>query len=84
MSGPWAKKFLQPLGLDLPLKAIRIESLYWEADVLPNNARSSFYNATVNICESSEEEEDIDGCYMLPEYEYPGLIKVQKYSLVHM
>ena len=65
--GPWTKKFLQPLGLDLPLRPLRIENLYWEIDELPNNSRSS----VSIIC--AEEDND---CYIIPEYEYPGLIKV--------
>ena len=65
--GPWAKKFLQPLGLDLPLRTIRVESLYWKLDELPNNTNSGI---SVII-----PEED-NGCYIVPEYEYPGLIKV--------
>lgn len=73
--GPWAKKFLQPLGLDLPLRPVRVESLYWEIDTLPNNARSS-----VSLIDIEEDE----GCYIIPEYEYPGLIKVIVLSIMAM
>ena len=71
MSGPWAKKFMEPLGLDLPLRAVRNESLYWEADELPNNGRSNFKIVIV-----SDGDKDTDGSYIIPEYEYPGLVKV--------
>ena len=60
-----------PLGLDLPLRTVRNESLYWKADVLPNNGRSNFKMVIV-----SDGTADTDGCYVIPEYEYPGLIKV--------
>jgi len=59
--------------LDLPLRTIRIENLYWEADELPNNARSNFNILIINIPDGNE---GTDGCYIIPEYEYPGLIKV--------
>ena len=72
--GPWAKKFLQLLGLDLPLRTVRIESLYWELDEPSND--------TSNGVSLVDTEEDDDGCYIVPEYEYPGLIKV-KY-LMHL
>lgn len=51
----------------MPLRPIRIESLYWEIDEMPNIAKSGI--CIINI------EED-EGCYIVPEYEYPGLIKV--------
>ena len=70
--GPWAKKFMEPLGLDLPLRTVRNESLYWEANELLNNARSNF-----NIVIISDGSPDTDGCYIIPEYEYPGLVKVK-------
>ena len=60
-----------PLGLDLPLRTVRNESLYWEADELPNNGRSNF-----KIIIISDGSADTDGSYIIPEYEYPGLIKV--------
>jgi len=68
--GPWAKKFLIPLGLDLPLRTLRNESLFWEADPLPDNGRRNFNLIIVS------DGEDTDGCYIIPEHEYPGLVKV--------
>ena len=62
---------MEPLGIDLPLTNMRIETLYWKADVLPNNGRSNFMITIV-----SEDSEQTYGCYIMPEYEYPGLIKV--------
>ena len=72
MSGPWAKKFMELLGIDLPFRTIRNETLYWQADVLPNNGRSNF-----KIIIVSEKSEELYGTYIMPEYEYPGLIKVK-------
>ena len=63
---------MEPLGLDLPLRTVRNESLYWEANELLNNARSNF-----NIVIISDGSPDTDGCYIIPEYEYPGLVKVK-------
>ena len=62
---------MEPLGLDLPLRAVRNESLYWKADELPNNGRSNFKIVIV-----SDGDTDTDGSYIIPEYEYPGLVKV--------
>ena len=56
--------------MDLPLRTVRNESLFWEADPLPDNGRRNF-----NIIIVSDGE-DTDGCYMIPEHEYPGLVKV--------
>ena len=63
---------MESLGIDLPLTNMRIESLYWKADALPNNGRSSF-----KIIIVSEGSEQPYGCYLIPEYEYPGLVKVK-------
>lgn len=62
---------MESLGLDLPLRTVRNESLYWESDVLPNNAKSDFKIVIV-----SDGNAETDGTYIIPEYEYPGLIKV--------
>lgn len=75
-SGPWAKKFMEPLGLDLPLRTVRNESLYWGADVLLNNGRKNFKMIII-----SDGSADTDGAYIIPEYEYPGLLKV---NLLHV
>ena len=72
ISGPWAKKFMEMLGIDLPFRTIRNETLYWKAHALPNNGRSNF-----KIIIVSEKSEELYGAYILPEYEYPGLIKVK-------
>ena len=72
--GPWAKNFLQPLGLELPLRPVRVESLYWEIDAVPGSANSG-------VCIIGFEEDD--GCYIVPEYEYPGMIKVIIMYLLH-
>ena len=62
---------MEPLGLDLPLRAVRNECLYWKADELPSNGRSNF-----KIIIVSDGDTDTDGSYIIPEYEYPGLVKV--------
>ena len=67
---------MDPLGIDLPLTNMRIENLYWKADALPNNGRSNFKITVV-----SEESKHPDGCYLIPEYEYPGLIKVNSFMM---
>ena len=63
---------MEPLELDLPLRTIRNESLYWEADEVPNNGRSNFKLIIV-----SDGTAETDNSYVIPEYEYPGLIKVR-------
>ena len=67
---------MKPLGIDLPLTNVRIETAYWKADALPNNGRSNF-----KIIIVSEESEQPYGCYLIPEYEYPGLIKVNSFIM---
>ena len=62
---------MAPLGVNLPLRTVRNESLYWEADEQPNSARSNF-----KIIIISDGSPDTDGSCIFPEYEYPGLIKV--------
>jgi len=73
--GPWAKKFLQPLGLDLPLRAIRKEHLYWKITPSPDNEWRGFDMVII-----ADDNSVYDGFYVIPEYEYPGLVKVQMYS----
>ena len=63
---------MEPLGIDLPFRTIRNETLYWKADELPNNGRSNFMIIIV-----SEDTVQPYGTYIMPEYEYPGLIKVK-------
>ena len=71
---PWVKKFLQPLRLDLPLRIVRVASLYWQIDTVPSNGDNG-------VCIIGFDEDD--GCYIVPEYEYHGLIKVtNNYVLV--
>ena len=66
---------MEPLELDLPLRTIRNESLYWKVDV-PNNGRSNF--KLIIVCDGTAEA---DGSYIIPEYEYPGLIKVRLFHV---
>ncbi|XP_065897170.1 peroxisomal sarcosine oxidase-like [Dysidea avara] len=68
--GPWAKKVLKPLGLDLPLRTVRKEHLYWKITPLPDNDGRGFEVVIFADDDVSE------GCYITPEFEYPGLVKV--------
>jgi len=68
--GPWAKKALKPLGLDLPLRTVRKEHLYWKITPSPDNDGRGFEVVIVADDDVSE------GCYITPEFEYPGLVKV--------
>ncbi|XP_065897172.1 peroxisomal sarcosine oxidase-like isoform X2 [Dysidea avara] len=69
--GPWAKKVLKPLGLDLPLRTVRKEQLYWKITPLPDNGGRGF-----DIVVIADDDDEHDGFYVIPEYEYPGLVKV--------
>ena len=67
---------MELLGIDIPFRTIRNETLYWKADVLPNNGRSNFKMIIV-----TEESGEPYGTYIMPEYEYPGLIKVKLFHV---
>ena len=67
---------MEPLKLDLPLRTIRNENLCWKADVVPNNGRSDF--KLIIVCDGTAEA---DGSYIIPEYEYPCLIKVRLFHV---
>lgn len=56
------------------MRPVRVESLYWEIDAVPGSANSG-------VCIIGFEEDD--GCYIVPEYEYPGMIKVIIMYLLH-
>jgi len=72
-TGPWAKKFLQPLGLNLPLKTVRKEHLYWKiTPLLENDGRG------IGMVIFADDDES-EGCYISPEFEYPGLVKVYEW-----
>ena len=67
---------MKPLGIDIPLTTLRYETVYWKADAVPNNGRSNFMIVIV-----SEKNDEPYGCYLMPEYEYPGLIKVNSFIM---
>ncbi|XP_063306073.1 peroxisomal sarcosine oxidase [Pelobates fuscus] len=70
-AGPWAQKVLSPLGLQLPLKTLRINVCYWKEK---NPGRSDILaSSPCFLAAVSGEEHEI---YGLPSQEYPGLIKV--------
>ncbi|XP_053313029.1 peroxisomal sarcosine oxidase [Spea bombifrons] len=70
--GPWAKKVLSPLGLQLPLKTLRINVCYWreknpgDSGILQN--LPCFLGMQLN-----GDQRDV---YGLQSQEYPGLIKI--------
>lgn len=69
-AGPWTNKLLKPLGLQLPLKAIKAIVLYWKTRqpgaYTVKNGPPIFFDCTGH-----------DGFhpYIIPSFEYPGLIK---------
>eukprot|EP00794_Sanderia_malayensis_P013816 gene13816-15261_t len=67
-AGPWTNDLLQPLGLKLPLKPMKINVCYWQTDTSCYSADNGFpcfidYSHDYHI-------------YGLPVLEYPGLLKV--------
>ncbi|XP_053562151.1 peroxisomal sarcosine oxidase [Bombina bombina] len=69
--GPWAKKVLSPLGLQLPLKTLRINVCYWKEK---NPGRSGvLQNLPCFLGVSLTGKNHV---YGLPSQEYPGLIKI--------
>ncbi|XP_047484408.1 peroxisomal sarcosine oxidase-like [Penaeus chinensis] len=63
--GPWATEVLTPLGIDLPLKTVRLGVYYWKVK------DSSFPRGT--ICDMTDPHNFF---YAVSPLEYPGLIKV--------
>nr|KAG5703247.1 hypothetical protein BaRGS_034158 [Batillaria attramentaria] len=70
-AGPWASKLLRPLGLDLPLRPIRITVCYWK------EKEEGSLSSERLPCFIDEEAEGLNACaYGLPSDEYPGYVKV--------
>lgn len=69
--GPWAPKFLKTLGLNLPLRPIRITVCYWREN------REGALSSERFPCfiDGGESGEGFD-VYGLPSEEYPGYVKV--------
>ncbi|XP_033096220.1 peroxisomal sarcosine oxidase-like [Anneissia japonica] len=63
--GAWAAKILRPLGVDIPLKVVRINVCYWRV-----KSRNKL-NDMPTFADTS------NGCiYGLPSLEYPGMMKI--------
>ena len=81
ISGAWSSKILKPLGVELPLKVMKIDVLYWQVtghlgDVFTATSDGGHHsNHSMGVFINCEDEEDIH-FYGLPSYEYPGLVKV--------
>ncbi|XP_018418927.1 PREDICTED: peroxisomal sarcosine oxidase [Nanorana parkeri] len=71
-AGPWAQKVLSPLGLELPLKTLRINVCYWKEKTPGRSGLLQNLPAFLGVNLNGEEHE----VYGLPCQEYPGLIKI--------
>ncbi|XP_075052942.1 peroxisomal sarcosine oxidase [Mixophyes fleayi] len=71
-AGPWAQKVLSPLGLELPLKTLRINVCYWKEKISGRSGLQQNFPAFLGISLDGEEHE----VYGLPSQEYPGLFKI--------
>ena len=58
--------------MDLPLRTVRKEHLYWKITPLPDSDGRGF-----DIVVIADDDGEHDGFYIIPEYEYPGLVKVE-------
>ncbi|NP_001090110.1 pipecolic acid oxidase L homeolog [Xenopus laevis] len=71
-AGPWAQKVLRPLGLQLPLKTLRINVCYWREKIPGKSGILQSLPCFLGFNLNGEEHE----VYGLPSQEYPGLIKI--------
>ncbi|KAM9320554.1 peroxisomal sarcosine oxidase [Gastrophryne carolinensis] len=71
-AGPWAQKVLSPIGLELPLKTLRINVCYWKEKNPVGSSLLQNFPAFLSINPNGEEHE----VYGLPCLEYPGLVKI--------
>lgn len=71
-AGPWAQKVLSPIGLELPLKTLRINVCYWKEKIPGSPGLLQNFPAFLGVNLNGEEHE----VYGLPCQEYPGLIKI--------
>ncbi|XP_078680773.1 peroxisomal sarcosine oxidase-like isoform X1 [Branchiostoma floridae x Branchiostoma belcheri] len=80
LPGPWAGKLLGPLGLQPPLKAVRITVPYWQEKV-PGMYSSSqgFPWVKVWIPDESFRMSELE-LYGMPSWEYPGKFKLCYHS----
>ncbi|KAM4795229.1 peroxisomal sarcosine oxidase [Rhinophrynus dorsalis] len=75
-AGPWAQKVLRPLGLELPLKTLRINVCYWKEKIPGRSGILKNLPCFLAIDLNGEKNE----VYGLPSKEYPGLIKICYHS----
>eukprot|EP00106_Octopus_bimaculoides_P018798 XP_014786240.1 PREDICTED: peroxisomal sarcosine oxidase-like isoform X2 [Octopus bimaculoides] len=66
--GPWAKSYFQQLGIEFPLKVMRISVGYYKQK--PVVGRQKQIDAPLKLYAKGHDE-----FYGLPEKEYPGLVK---------
>ncbi|XP_040279349.1 peroxisomal sarcosine oxidase [Bufo bufo] len=71
-AGPWAQKVLSPLGLELPLKTLRINVCYWKEKIPGRSGLLQNIPTFLGVNLNGEEHE----VYGLPSQEYPGLFKI--------
>ncbi|XP_069801342.1 peroxisomal sarcosine oxidase [Dendropsophus ebraccatus] len=71
-AGPWAQKVLSPLGLELPLKTLRINVCYWKEKIPSKSGLLQNFPTFLGVDLNGEELE----VYGLPSQEYPGLFKI--------
>ncbi|XP_060703923.1 peroxisomal sarcosine oxidase [Hemiscyllium ocellatum] len=74
-AGPWSNKLLNLVGLQLPLKTLRIVVCYWKEKVLGTYGIQKGHPCFIKISDSIEHH-----IYGLPSNEYPGLMKVCYHS----
>ncbi|XP_041052660.1 peroxisomal sarcosine oxidase [Carcharodon carcharias] len=74
-AGPWTNKLLNHLGLQLPLKTLRIVVCYWKEKVPGTYGIHKGFPCFIRISDSVQHH-----IYGLPSNEYPGLMKVCYHS----
>uniref|UniRef100_UPI00398EF6E3 peroxisomal sarcosine oxidase n=1 Tax=Pristiophorus japonicus TaxID=55135 RepID=UPI00398EF6E3 len=75
-AGPWTNKLLKLVGLQLPLKTLRIVVCYWKEKVPGTYGISKGFPCFIRISRDTNQHH----FYGLPSNEYPGLIKVCYHS----
>ncbi|XP_005997043.1 peroxisomal sarcosine oxidase isoform X2 [Latimeria chalumnae] len=71
-AGPWANKILGLLGLQLPLKTLRINVCYWKEKIPGTYGISQKFPCIIGVNLNDMKHH----IYGLPSNEYPGLVKI--------
>ncbi|XP_059005521.1 peroxisomal sarcosine oxidase [Mustela lutreola] len=71
-AGPWTNRLLRPLGIELPLRTLRINVCYWREKVPGSYGVSQAFPCFLLLGLSQAPHH----IYGLPSGEYPGLMKV--------